>query len=208
MRQIYLGAFTKLPQGELPTYARNVVKLMTADAQFAPLSNAVAELKIRTEDFAQSLTENVNGGRLATLAKNKCKLALIAQLSELALLVDLQAKGDESVILCAGFDVRRPASFYTSLDAPLVLDIVNETTAGLATVTLGKVDGSTNYGIEKRIVVTGQPEGIWLNGDYSSACKFQFKGLESGKTYQFRFRAIGNKGLVSPFSSTVELLVS
>ncbi len=208
MRQIYLGAFTKLPQGELPTYARNVVKLMTADAQFAPLSNAVAGLNTRTEDFDQSLTENVNGGRLATLAKNKCKLSVIAQLSELALLVDLQAKGNESVILSAGFDVRRSASYYTSLDAPLVVDIVNETTRGLATVILGKVDGATNYGIEKRIVVAGQPEGAWMNGDYSSACKFQFRGLESGKTYEFRFRAIGNKGLVSPFSDIQTLLVS
>lgn len=208
MRLIYLGAFTKLPQGELPTYAQNVVGLMTTDPQFAPLSNAVAELKNRTDAFAKALLDNVNGGRLLTLAKNKCKVALIDQLSEVAMLVDLQAKGDESVILSAGFDVRRPATVYTSLDAPLVLDIVNEIVRGRATVTLGKVDGANVYGIEKRIVEPAQPEGVWLNGEYSSACKFQFNGLESGKTYQFRFRSIGNKGLVSPFSSIVELLVS
>jgi hypothetical protein len=38
--------------------------------------------------------------------------------------------------------------------------------------------------------------------------QFQLKELASGKTYQFQFRAIGNKGLVSPWSSTVKVLVS
>ena len=208
MRIVILSAFKKLSQAELATYAQNVVALMTADQQFAPLSTTVAELKICTDDFAKALTENVNGGRLATIAKNKCKTALMKKLTDTALLVDFQAQGEESIILSAGFDVRKPSTVYTSLDAPLVLKVINETATGIVTVTLEKVMGATNYGVEKRIIVEGEPEGAWTNGDYSSALKFQLKGLESGKTYQLQFRAIGNKGLVSPFSDIETLLVS
>ena len=67
---------------------------------------------------------------------------------------------------------------------------------------------STVYGIEKRIVTEGQPDTAWTNGDYTSACRTKLTGLESGKTYQFKFRAIGNKGLVSEWSAAQEVLVS
>jgi hypothetical protein len=103
------------------------------------------------------------------------------------------ADGDDSVIMAAGFDVRKSAESYDVLEAPDVLKIINETTAGLVTVKLVKVAGANNYGILKRIKVETN-DAAWENGEYSSALKFQLAQLKSGVTYQFQFRALGNKG--------------
>jgi hypothetical protein len=207
MRNVVLSAFTKLGQDGLATYANNAITLMMSDAQFAGLDKPVAALKANYDAYVIALSNNVNGGRVATMEKNKCKKELTNQLSNVAILVDLLANGDESIIMAAGFDVRKATNSYEILEAPNVLKLTNETTAGLVTIQLARVTGATNYGIEKRIK-TETGDDPWMNGEYSSALKFQLKELVSGKTYQFQFRAIGNKGLVSPWSSTVEVLVS
>lgn len=164
-------------------------------------------MKTRYDAYVVALANNVNGGRIATIEKDKCKKEAKTQLSNLALLVDLLAQGNESIIMAAGFDVHQSPNSYTSLTAPNVLKLINESEAGLVTVQLSKVLGATNYGIEKRIKVEGE-ETPWMNGAYSSALKFQLSDLESAKIYQFQFRGIGNKGLVSPWSSIAEVLVS
>ena len=208
MKLILLTVFKQLRDGLLDSYAKNVVTLMTEDPQFTPLKTQVAELKIRQEAYSTAMTNNVNGGRVATIEKNNCKSALLEQMTEVAQLVEILAKSDERVALAAGFDVLKASKSYDSLEAPIVQKIVNESTSGLVTVQLSKVDGATNFGIEMRIVIEGKPDAAWLNGKYTSARKTQIKGLESGKKYQFRFRTIGNGGLVSDWSSVEELLVS
>jgi hypothetical protein len=204
---VSFSAFTKLGQDAVAMYANNNIKLMTADPQFAALAKEVGVLKTSNDAYVAALSNNVNGGRVATMEKEKCKKELIKQLKTAALLVNIMADGDDSVIMAAGFDVRKAAESYDVLEAPDVLKIINETTAGLVTVKLAKVAGAYNYGILKRIKVETN-DAAWENGEYSSALKFQLSGLESGKTYQFQFRALGNKGLVSPYSSVVETLVS
>ncbi len=208
MRVVILNAFTKLSQDALAIYANQVIANMTADKQFANLKTNVEALKKSYDAYNLALVNNINGGRVATLEKDKCKKELIDQMTSVALLVDFQANGDESVILAAGFDVRKPANHYTSLNAPTVLKMINETEKGVVSVMLEKVFGATVYGIEKRIVTEGQPDTAWTNGDYTSACRTKLTGLESGKTYQFKFRAIGSKGLVSEWSAAQEVLVS
>ena len=167
----------------------------------------ILELKTSYDVYVVALANNVNGGRVATIEKNRAKKDVTAKMKPVALLVELLANGDESIIMAAGLDVRKEAESYDSLAAPDVLKLTNETEAGVVTVQLSGVPGATNNGIEKRIKVEGQ-ELPWTNGEYSSALKFQLTGLESGKIYQFQFRAIGNKGLVSPWSAVVETLVS
>jgi hypothetical protein len=207
MRNVLLNAFTKLGQDGLSTYTNNVISEMTTDPQFAGLDKPVAALKQIYDAYVVALANNVNGGRVATMEKNKCKKDLTQQLSNVATLVDLLANGDDSIVMSAGFDVRKDVNSYEALVAPDVLKITNESIAGLVTVQLGRVVGATNYGVEKRIK-TAAEDAAWQNGEYSSALKFQVSELTSGKTYQFQFRAIGNKGLVSPWSSMVEVLVS
>ena len=209
MLLIKITAFKQLNQDGLAIYANNVITLMTANPIFASLSTNVAALKVCYDAYSTALTNNVNGGRISTIEKDKCKKVVENQLTEVALLVDILAKGEENMILAAGFNVRKAENAsYTSLKAPNVIKVVNESDAGVVSIELEKVPGATNYGIEKRIMVDGQPVTAWMNGEYSSACKTQLKGLESGKIYQLHFRAIGNGGLVSPWSATTDLLVS
>lgn len=204
---VYLGAFTKLGQGALAVYVKNVIALMTADVQFASLSPQIGDLKASYDAYDLALTNNVNGGRMTTIEKDKCKKELLDKMKSLALSVNLLANGNETVIMAAGLDVRKAVGSYTFLTAPNVLKVVNESEPGVVTVVLSKVEGATVYGVEKRKMMDPEPTA-WENGDYSSALKFQLNNLESGKTYQLQFRSIGNKGLVSPWSKVTELLVS
>jgi hypothetical protein len=208
MKIIALKAFTRLTQDAIAVYANQVLVNMSADKQFSNLKTEVEGLKKCADAYGVALVNNINGGRIATLEKDNCKATLLEKLSDIAFLVDFQAKGDEAVILAAGFDVKKPAIAYTNLTPPNVLKIINESEKGVVTVQIEKVLGATVYGIEKRIISENQPDAVWTNGDYTSACKTHLKGLESGKIYQFKFRAIGNKGLVSDWSAMQELLVS
>lgn len=209
MLLVKITAFKKLSQDGLATYTNNVITLMTAAPQFASLSEDVAELKKCYDAYATALTNNVNGGRIATIQKDVSKKAVENQLTSVALLVDFMAKSNEQIVLAAGFDVRKTEmTSYSALTAPIVLKIVNEKEAGIVSLELEKVPGATNYGIEKRIKVEGQPDSPWTNGEYTSACKTKLTGLESGKYYEWRFRAVGNKGLVSAWSAVVGALVS
>jgi hypothetical protein len=205
---IALNAFTKLSQDALSVYANQVITSMTSNKQFSSLKTEIEALKKCYEAYSVALVNNINGGRIATLEKDNCKTALLEQLSSIALLVELLAKGEESIILAAGFSVRKAANSYSSLTPPSVLKITNESDKGIVTIQLEKVAGATVYGIEKRIKTESSPDAGWTNGDYTSACRTQLKGLESGKIYQFKFRAIGSKGLVSDWSAMQELLVS
>lgn len=207
MLKVFLGAFTKLGQDALAVYVKNVLTLMIADVQFASLSSQITDLKTSFDAYDLALTNNVNGGRMTTIEKDRCKKEVLDKMKSVALLVNNLANGSDTVIMAAGLDVRKASGSYSSLAAPNVLKLVNESESGVVTVLLSKVDGATVYGIEKRKMMDPETTA-WQNGDYSSALKFQLTNLESGKTYQLQFRSIGNKGLVSPWSKVVELLVS
>lgn len=207
MLKVFLGAFTKLGQDALAVYVKNVLTLMIADVQFASLSSQITDLKTSFDAYDLALTNNVNGGRMTTIEKDRCKKEVLDKMKSVALLVNNLANGSDTVIMAAGLDVRKASGSYSSLAAPNVLKLVNESESGVVTVLLSKVDGATVYGIEKRKMMDPETTA-WQNGDYTSALKFQLTNLESGKTYQLQFRSIGNKGLVSPWSKVVELLVS
>ena len=181
---------------------------MDTDPQFAVLNSAVAELKTLNDAFLVALVENVNGGRIATIQKNDCKSALLRQLHCLALMVDLKAEGDESIVLAAGFNLKKQPTSRTTLAEPDVAKVTNESTPGLVKIQLTKVKGANNYSVEKRVVTIENPEGVWVTGTYSSSLKIKLTDLESGKLYQLRFRAIGRRGLVSAWSAVREVFVS
>jgi hypothetical protein len=203
-----MSFFQKMPQDSLATFANNVVTLMSADAQFSSLSTGVTELKKRSEAFNLALTNRINGGRIATIEKNRSMKELIEQLVIVASSVEALANGNEVIILLAGFDVRTPNAPITSLDVPTIIKIENEKATGMISIQLEKVNGAVLYGIEKRIIVEGQPEGAWTNGDYISSSKTKLSGLDSATKYEFRLRAIGTKGLISGWSAVYEVWVS
>jgi hypothetical protein len=208
MKLINLSEFRRLNQAGLATFSSNVVNLMKSNPIFSSLTAEVTELDKRTEAYSVALTNNVNGGRLQTIEKDKCLKDVLDQLSIMAFLVDVLANGDESVILAAGFSIRKAPTSYTYLAPPTILKAENEKAPGVAKIEIEKVAGATNYGIEKRIIVDGQPAGAWTNGEYTSSARTIIENLQSNTEYEFRMRAIGNRGLVSDWSTIVSVRVS
>lgn len=166
--------------------------------------NAFAKL---SQDVLAVYAQNVNGGRIATAEKDKCKETLISQLCSLGNLVDFLAKGDKSIILAAGFRPRKSPTSYTALVAPSVEKYIVKAESRIVTIQLSKVVGVTHFGIEKRLIVEGE-DTPWINDDYATARRFKLNDLVVGKTYQFRIRAIGKCGLVSPWSGVLEVFVA
>ncbi len=207
MGQVVMNAFAKLGQDVLAVYAQNVITLMTQDAQFTSLTPQIALLKDCYGAYMPALTDNVNGGRIATVEKDKCKETLINQLRTLGNLVDYVAKGDKSIIRAAGFTSRKSATSYTALVAPSVEKYIVHAASRLVTIQLSKVVGVSLFSIEKRFLVEGE-DTLWISDDYATARRFKISGLVVGKTYQFRIRAIGKGGLVSSWSRMLEVFVA
>ncbi len=206
MNLVILKAFKKLPQGQLVDYANNVVTLMTEDYQFSALEADITSLKECCDVYAQAFIKNIEGGRIATIQKNRAKKKLDYQLTYVARLIELLAQKDESIILAAGFNTRQPKRSYTSVDIPTILKLVNDEARGVVSLKLAKVAGVYLYHIEKRIKIEGQADDAsWrLNTDYhTTTLKTKLKGHESGSCYEWRCRAIGKSGLVSGWSAVV-----
>ncbi len=207
MGQVVMNAFAKLGQDVLAVYALNVITLMTEDAQFTSLTPQIALLKDCYDAYMPALSNNVNGGRIATAEKDKCKETLINELRSLGNMVDYLAQGEKNIIRTAGFTPRKSATSYTALVAPSVQKYIVDGPSSTVTIQLSKVAGVTQFAISKRIIVEGE-DTPWINDDYATARRFKLSDLVVGKTYKFRICAIGKGGLVSPWSRVLEVFVA
>ncbi len=211
MTLVILKAFKSLPQCQLADYAKNVINLMTEDPQFSTLEAGVTTLKDCCDVYSQALIKSMDGGRIATIHKDRAKKKLDYQLTYVARLVELLANKNESIIIAAGFNIRQPKKTYTSVDIPTIVKLVNEEARGIVSLKLSKVEGAYLYHIEKRIKIEGQADDAsWrLNDDYhTTTLKTKLKGHESGSCYEWRCRAIGKSGLISGWSAVVSGFVS
>ena len=207
MKTVLLGSFKKLIQSTLGVYTHKVVTLMSNDVQFAPFSAQVSDLKTALEAYDIALRDKVQNGRLGTIEKNKCKAELLKQLTGVAILVDILAKGNENIIAASGFDVRKPNPALESIEPPFVISVTSNTEKGDVDMNICKVEGAVVYNIQKRFITKQSPDPSWDYNNYQTDHKFQLKGCETGQIYEIRIRTLGQGTLTSAWSSIYNVMI-
>jgi hypothetical protein len=172
-------------------FGRNIVTNMTANiATFATPIPPLAGVTTAIDDLETAYTEALDGGISKTAAKNAAEVEFDTLLTALGNYVDSIAKGDETIILSAGMEVKRQPS-PIGIPAP-VLNFSAKTGQILGEVLLNwdKVYGAAVYLIYQK---ASEDENYTLAGE-STKTKFTVTGLNSAQRYWFKAVAIGSAG--------------
>jgi hypothetical protein len=204
MKSLVLFNFKRLSQTALAAFAHDVIGLMLADAQFNDLKPQVEDLKARYDAYQSAAVAAVNGGRLAILERDEAYENLLKQLTTVARFVEIIADDRESVVLAAGFNVRKSSRSIDSVAPPTGLVVENLQRSGALRLYWQGATGAVNYAIEH--LAKGEP--AWKNGKYTTRQEVVLENYQPGTFVEFRIRSLGRKELESDWCSPVGIWVS
>ncbi len=140
----------------------------------------------------------LNGGKDATYAKNQAEDELDEAIVQTAGYVVSVAGGDETLILSAGFEVKKPGGPIGPLPkvANLRADLTDK--VGEILADWDPMHGAHEFEVHRN---DGDPtvEADWKVVAFTTKSKYPDTGLVSGSTHWYRVRARGTAG-DSPFS--------
>ena len=123
-------------------------------------------------------------------AKNVAKQELLLALKGLADAIDCYAKGDETYIVNAGFELqKKPEAFTGPLLAPTDLVVKSNGKPGQLIVSY-KI--SQRKHVKLTAVEWSKDKVNWQNGTYQSSTRFVLNGLPSKSDISIRLCALGN----------------
>ena len=207
MKDIVSRAYRRLPHAEANSFGTTLYLKMSDNALFTSLKPMVDELKVANDILDVAIANAKEGGKASTIAKREKFDIVIDQMDELAIEVNRIAKGDEKIVLAAGFEVRTTASRSSidSLEAPTNLKAEDmPSKKGQAKISFKKDPNAVNTALEHQV----QGEETWLNGTYTTTNSAVLTGLPSGKYVSVRIYSLGRKGLKSDTTEAVTVLVS
>jgi hypothetical protein len=197
-------SFKSLPQSEIGVFANTIIQNMTNDAQFSSLKLQVDALKLTLDAFNVAMANASKGGKDRVSEKNTRLTQLINHLVEVALNVDLVARGNEKIVTASGYDLRKAGKTTDKINKPENLIVLNNEVSGAIDLSWETVNGAVNYAIEHQ--VKGEIE--WRNGKYTTRKDLTVNGYEPGKFVDFRIRALGRNSLESEWTAAVGVWVA
>lgn len=134
----------------------------------------------------------VQGGTAATAERNLRKQDLYNLLKQLAYYVNVESKNDLAILLSSGFEAVSTDRLSEQLPAPSYVTVKNGMSRQSLT-TAKAVKNSRGYEMQYSLVdeSTGT-NGPWMDAPFSTSSRnIPVNGLESGKLYIYRVRAMG-----------------
>lgn len=150
MKKIILRSFKKMPQGKLNSFATIIATRMAENTLFSAFKPQVDELKALNDAFTTALANASNGGRELTAIKDRCMIAVVEQLDNLADDVDKLAKGDEIIVFAAGFEVRKTPEPIDELSTPKNFTLFNAPKTGEIKAKWKAQDGVVRYRVSNQ----------------------------------------------------------
>ncbi|TDQ76612.1 hypothetical protein [Sphingobacterium yanglingense] len=175
---------------QLMQTAEQIFTKMTAEATlFATPVPSLATLETALIAFRNSATEAAYRDTRAIIVRKQKRAGLVYLIKELGKYVDTIAKGDDSIILAAGFGLRKANGSYNGLvpKAKAPLAEPNEIGSGRVLLRTSPWVGARMYEFQCRI--KGSSEA-WAS-QLSSKSSCMIEGLEQFKEYEFRVTYIG-----------------
>ena len=133
-----------------------------------------------------------NGGKIAYEDRRIAVDAVVEQITNLGRQVQLISNGDKAMILSAGFEVRKNPEPRTHLDQPQDLRARNTGKEGQAELDWNSVA----YAVYFQLWMTADDPTLntgWELVSTTTKSRAFVEGLEFGKTYTFRVKAVGTR---------------
>ncbi len=188
---------------QLEKFATDHSKAMAGNANYTTPSPAAAVFDAALADYAGKNAEIVTAEMdLQTKRAERVALraALEKELNSRGVYVQEVSGGDEAKILSAGFDVQAAATPTTSIAVPSNVTASMGDNPGEIDVGCNAVSKAKSYLIEYRQHSETSAPGNWTLAKVASRSSATLSGMESGRKYAFRMRALGPNDLESPWS--------
>ncbi len=175
---------------QLMQTAEQIYTKMTAETTlFATPVPSLSTLDTALIAFRLSATEAAYRDTRAIMIRNQKRGDLAYVLKELSKYVDTVAKGDDSIVLAAGFSLRKPNGSYDGLAPKAKTPVATPGEIGSGRIRLKTTSwaGARMYDFQCRLKGS---TGEW-NSKLSSKSSCIIEGLEQFKEYEFRVTYIG-----------------
>lgn len=182
-------------------FLRDIVTQMTGNANYPTPSPALATITAKANALEAALGAQAiaqQAAKSATTSLETAEKAADTAVNSLSNYVWETSGGDEAKIQSAGMSLRAPKTPTTSLPAPQNLSVTVGDSDGELDGSWDRVNKAKNYEVQ----VSDDPptSSTWRAGDIVSASKVTLTGLTSGAKQWLRVRALGPKGIKSPWS--------
>ena len=205
MKKRVKRSYKRIPQANGIAFAKVVGQRIADDPQFVDMLPLGVQLKVVVGTYEVAASNASDGGKKLILIKNEAYTPVMEQLDDLADAVEVFAKGDDIILLAAGFELIAEPKGVNELPIPTGLEVSNNVDrTGVANVKWKSEKGVINTGLEYQKI----GETAWKNGGFSSGSSGVLTGLEGGAYYNIRVYFIGRKGLQSDPSDFLTVLVS
>jgi len=204
------ASYSGWKDGDLLLHAENVHASLTENPELKDLWPAAVpftpELKVAIDTFREAFTAALRRDldKIALRKANRAELVTI--LSTMARQLETLAVNNPHLIMKSGFDTRRPYgsnAVHVALGAP-VISLKHGDFPGDITGRTPRMKGAGSFEMHSNEGDPSNEAGWKPQGVFIRASRMEMKGLEGGKVYWFRARAIGTKG-VGPWSDPISL---
>lgn len=183
-------SFAKKIDTDLIAFVRNLITLLTGNAQYPSPTPTLAALTDSVNGFETTVHDALDGGRIAIATRNAARASLIALLRQLAAYVQANCGADLLALLSSGFDAVRAPSPVGVLPAPQNPRL---SLTGVSGEMLLRVDAMANVANYTAQTADG-PDGPWESEDPSTSARMLIAGVTPGAMVWVRVCANGSAG--------------
>ena len=183
-------AFARDLDTDLIAFVRNVISLMTGNAQYPSPTPTLAALTTAVSDFETKVHDALNGGKIEIALRNAARVDLLAMLRQLAAYVQGNCGADLHVLLASGFDAVRAPSAVTMPTPPQNPNLSLTGKSGELSFKFDRVSNAVNYSTQTATSAAGP----WEDYDLTTTSRVLIEGLTPGTTCWARACANGSAG--------------
>ncbi len=183
-------AFGYLLNTQLIAFVRNVITLMTGNAQYPTPVPTLAAVTTSVDAFETTVHEALDGGKLAIATRNAARVDLLTLTRQLAAYVQGHCGDDLVCLLSSGFEAVKAKSPSYLPEIPANQRLEQTGSTGELMLKFDRVANANNYTIQSAT----SPDGPWEDRGLATTTRVTIDGLTAGQVYWARACANGSKG--------------
>ncbi len=200
-----LTSFSNQSDGDLFATTNRMHNKLKDNSFFTFADGKLVRLLTLITTFSESRIKAANGGRAEVLTKNTARGVLENEASDIAKIVNQQAKGDVNILTSSGIPLYKEGDTYPEFPAPETIKLKQGIAHGVITVEVPVKKNTRVYCIYHAPVPASADIKEW-NSLLSSKHKATITGLTPGTQVAVRAGYVGTNGNIN-LSETFTIFV-